>query len=202
MKKDKKVKRIKTLIERLESGADVSRKDLSRVLSLNQMINMDNEWRKEKEGRTSKPSEIEKYEKMLGVALRKYGTYEKYQNRSEYKNSQALYYECERLFEKILEYAQELVTHSPSYCLWFDRDVHGRSLDATDLPRVVTSRSAENQSPENASLFKRTKRELKLEALIGELNALVPQQIDYKDETKFLRAKKRMHKSYDFSDWK
>jgi hypothetical protein len=55
---------------------------------------------------------------------------------------------CESLCEDALEILQEIVAADASLQIWFDRNFgHGSLIDASpgNLPRLVTSRSIENQ---------------------------------------------------------
>ena len=67
MKSEKRLSRIVQLISRLEAGEDVSRSSLARVLTPEQMADLDESWKTEKASRKEpKPSEICRYESLLG----------------------------------------------------------------------------------------------------------------------------------------
>ena len=107
LKTDKKIKRIEQLIERLESGRDVPRKDLKVVLADEEMQKLDDEWEIEKQSRTDKPKEIVEYEKRLGITVRKFGLYENLLPKIEQDKSTTLHNNCQDYCYELIEYLRE-----------------------------------------------------------------------------------------------
>jgi hypothetical protein len=60
--------------------------------------------------------------------------------------------EAEAIFEKALEYLQEIIRSDPQLIIWFDREVENKpenntsSISPTSMPRVITSRSLDRQT--------------------------------------------------------
>ena len=105
----------------------------------------------------------------MRLALLAYNKGEGASSRRRHAAAKRYFAEADKLFERALEYLQEIVAAEPSLCAWFDRDtswtIDGEaSIDATSIPRVVTSRSLDNRG---GGLLRRlqSKRDLKIAAV-------------------------------------
>ena len=180
MNKTKQCNRINLLINRLEAGEDVSRGSLSRVLTPEQMADLDEGWKSEQVYRKQlKPREIKKYEAMLKRGLLLYGKYEATHHKLAINDSRRLIESAESALEKALEFAQEMVQNTNSLQEWLDRDPNDcDGFTPASMPRVVTSKSADNQSSLKKAPCSYSKKQLKLIALHNALEALQPNDLE------------------------
>ena len=205
MRTEKKCARINVLINRLDSGEDVSRSSLARVLTPEQMVGLDDAWKAEMASRkSSKPPELKKYERMLRAGALLYGKYEATHHKLPVYESTRLIRSAEREMEKALEFAVELVEINSSFRMWFDRDPKEADFGApASMPRVVTSKSHDNQSACKGVPFANSKRDLKLVALGEALAKLEPVGLEAFVEPKsVLRDSRSWREKSDFSGWK
>ena len=205
MRTEKKCARINVLINRLDAGEDVSRSSLARVLTPEQMVGLDESWKAEKASRKKpKPSEICRYESLLGQGVMLYGRYESKPYEMSSHESSRLAQEAEKALEKALNFAVELVQIESSFRMWFDRDPKDAHCGApASMPRVVTSKSHDNQSACKGVPFANSKRDLKLAALYEALEKLQPVGLEFFAEPKsVLRDSRSWREKPDFSGWK
>jgi hypothetical protein len=205
MHTEKKYARINVLINRLDAGEDVSRSSLARVLTPEQMVGLDESWKTERASRKEpKPSEIRHYESLLGQGVMLYGRYEAKHQTLPAHESTRLISLAERELEKALEFAVELVQINSSFRMWFDRDPKDADCGApASMPRVVTSKSHDNQSACKRVPFANSKRDLKLAALYDALEKLQPTGVDVFAESKsVLRDSRPWREKPDLSGWK
>jgi len=205
MNNEKRCARIAVLMSRLESGKDVSRSSLARVLTPEQMRALDDAWKAEKGSRkSSKPPELKKYERLLRAGVLLYGKYEATHHKLSSYESTRLIGLAERELEKALEFALELVQINSSFRVWFDRDPKDADSGApAGMPRVVTSKSHDNQSTCKGIPFASSKRELKLVALYEALEKLQPVGLEAFAESKsVLRDSRSWREKPDLSGWK
>ena len=88
--------------------------------------------------------------------------------------------DAQRKMEKALEFAVELVQIDSSFRMWFDRDPkEGDFGSPMSMPRVVTSKSSDNQSGSTKVLFRNTKRDLKKSVLYEALEILQPSSPEF-----------------------
>lgn len=200
MCKETKIKKLEKMIETLESGKDVPRKVLKSVLTDEEIHKLDECWLIEKTSRNKKPDQIKEYEKRLGVALRKYGLCEAAGSRFNPSKRKKLYENCDHLFEKLIEFANELVYSDENLILWFDRPIMMDGVPEPDtIPRTVTSKSPKNRSPQKSNYPVYTKRDLKKIALYSCLEKLIPHEQEEHEDVFNLRGKNR--KVMDTSRW-
>jgi len=174
MKLDKKILRIKSLIDRLENGIDVSTSSLSRVLSEEQFDDYKSEWKSYIDSsKDMKPIEIKKYERKIKVAILHYWRMERYSSIPS-KNGLAKKFghKSDNEFELALEYLKDVLNGNTHLRLWIDRDPAGCEYHPDSVPRCVTS-SKSSHSFKEALLFSfSSKRELKIQTLQCALQAL------------------------------
>ena len=73
MKDAKRHQRLEQLLERLSAGEDVSRRDLSRLLKLQQFQALNRSWQDEQASCSyAKPPELKKYETVLRTGMLQY----------------------------------------------------------------------------------------------------------------------------------
>ena len=180
MRSEKRLSRIAQLISRLEANENASRGSLSRVLTPEQMADLDEGWKAEQVYRKQpKPLEIKKYEAMLKRGLLLYGKYEATHYKLAAYDSRRLIQSAESALEKALEFAQEMVQNTNSLQEWLDRDPNDcDGFTPASMPRVVTSKSANNQSALKKAPCSYSKKQLKLIALHNALEALQPNDLE------------------------
>lgn len=164
--------RLKALLEQLRCGENVQNRSLRTWIGDEAYAEYEAECKLQRELRKelqSKPSAVKEYERRLRLALLAYNKGEGASSRGRHAAAKRYFAEADKLFERALEYLQEIVAAEPSLCAWFDRDtswtIDGEaSIDATSIPRVVTSRSLDNRG---GGLLRRlqSKRDLKIAAV-------------------------------------
>lgn len=174
MKDEKKCSRIIQLISRLEVGEDVSLRSLARVLTPEQMAELNADWEAEKRSRKApKPYEILKYESLLSRGLLLYGKYEANHTKISSYDSGRLIRKAQSALDKALEYACEIVKVNSQLRMWFDRDPEKADFGApAGMPRIITSKSYDNECRGQKLPFSNTKRDLKITALASALEKL------------------------------
>jgi len=180
MRSEKRLSRIAQLISRLEANENVSRGSLSRVLTPEQMADLDEGWKAEQVYRKQpKPLEIKKYEAMLKRGLLLYGKYEATHHKLAAYDSRRLIQSAESALENALEFAQEMVQNTNSLQEWLDRDPRDcYGLNPSSMPRIVTSKSADNQSAVRNAPSTHSMKQLKLIALHEALEELQPNDLE------------------------
>jgi hypothetical protein len=179
MKDAKRQQRIEQLLERLSAGEDVSRRDLSRLLTVQQFQTLDQSWQDEQASRSyAKPPELKKYETLLRTGMLQYSRYEALHKKVDAYRSNQLIEQAQVQLEKALECAVELVESDGSLLPWFDRDPRECQCgDPIGMPRVITSKSFENQSTLRRAPFSQSIRDLKAAALSSALLALQSEEL-------------------------
>lgn len=171
MKDEKRCKRIMELINRLSSGEDVSRRSIARVLSPEQLANLDANWFTEKSTRNQKPPEIKRYEEKLRIGLLHYSRSEQLSGKVSNHTSSKLSDRADGVLDEVIDYARELVDGDQSFLISFDRDPRsGCSTSPGGMPRIITSKSFENRAA--VKNFDSSKRDLKISALSDALDLL------------------------------
>lgn len=193
-------KRINTLISRLESNKDVSRRSIERVVGENGMRRFDNEWRKEKALRGKKPKKMVHYSNLLKIANIQYAKAETSSSRKR-NNAKKLFEKADLMYEAAYEYLKESVVAEPELRLWLDRDpeINGNfqnfriTHDPEGMPRPIW------QIPglaKKCGLTQLSIRDLKIAALHQALETSFPEP-QALDDLDLFRTRKR--KNLDFS---
>jgi hypothetical protein len=135
---------IEELIERIDSGKDVSRRRLFRAIGSTALAKMEKEWRAEVRSRGHKPTEIVEYGRRLGIAMRKYGLADLYSARRS-PSAMKLAHAADSAFEDAYEYLVGALYAKPDLRMWLDRDVRpsveGFSFDPSGMPFPVWSKN-------------------------------------------------------------
>lgn len=198
---------IESLIKRLDSGDDVSRRRLFRVIGSTALAKMEKEWRAEVQSRGHKPPEIAEYAKRLGVALRKYGKADLHSVRGSIKAGR-LFEVAESDFENALEYLTEMLQWKPDLRYWIDRDIDFNDLEfgysPSGMPYPIWSKSPYARK---AVIPKRRIRDFKREALEEALEKLQKRAKRKPELLPDMNAIRRLRgcsdvQDRDFSGWK
>jgi hypothetical protein len=172
MKKNKKVERIKTLIERLDNGCYVTRSSLSRVLGQTGLKKLEREWVVELRSRAYKPIEIVEYSNRVRKGLIYYALGEKQSLKGQGYKAKHSMYKAESILENAVEYLRDVVSSDSSLRMWIDRDVStGSDIEycPEGIPRPIWS----NSNYKNRSVLpKVTKKDIVRELLQTKLETL------------------------------
>lgn len=141
MNVNSKIKRLKTLIARLERADAVSTRSLSRVLTEAQLKVLDETWNEEKSCRkVEKPVAIKKYEGMVRTAILLYERVDKmYFTKSSTRKTKAMSEKAEYAFTNAFLFLEEAIEIDQNLQLWIDRDLEETSFDPIGIPRVIGS---------------------------------------------------------------
>jgi hypothetical protein len=174
----KKINRINKYLEKLRNNQDVQLRDIKSVLTARQYSSMEANWSEQIQIRKpEKPQEITRYDQLLSKALLLDGRHEQVSGRvvkskrlmrDRNEKEKVLGSKADSAFEDALEHLYEILTDDPSLRIWFDRDIGPDSevdINAGAMPRVVTSRSAENQGDVANFFGHKTRMQIKIEAL-------------------------------------
>jgi hypothetical protein len=150
----------------------VRNRELKRWFAEDEYKGFEESWKQQKETRAEyaeKPSEIIEYEERLSKAIFVYNRAEGYRRKGKRKAAKEMGQKADVLFERLLEYFEEIMAADLSLQIWFDRGVDltpngDTTLSPQGVPRVVTSRSLVADGGGFLSLFS-TKKEVKIEIL-------------------------------------
>jgi len=179
-KEQRTLNRLHQLKQKLERGEHVQNRTLKTWIGIDAVHDMEQRWKDEKDSRPKsedKPSEIVEYERLLKRANFVRAKAETASSRSK-SNAGALYNKVDTEYERALEYIQEQVGADSTLQTWLDRPAivapseSGTGIDFNSMPRVITSRSQENQSSGVFHGEKLTKRDIKIEAVEQAISAL------------------------------
>jgi hypothetical protein len=206
MRDDLKLDRIKALIMRLNEGYDIPRKDLQRVLTKNELEELDLSWQREKKETIEKPKDILRYEQLLKTANLHYSRYESMiSHKHDEIKTRSMMHLAEKKYELAIELACEIVGSEKYKIIWFDRNVFESQPCPSGMPRIITSRSNDNnfKGYSTSILGRKTKREYKLLALNIALEKLEPQEeVDPTDLYNAVILNNNNEQNRDFSDFK
>ena len=169
--------KLKGLIAKLKCGEHIQNRTLQTWLWASEYAMLASDWNEQKNIRselTNKPVEVKEYEERLKKALFTYNKAEGLSIRMKHTAAKKLFGKADRQFEQLLEYLQEIIEAEPSLRSWFDRDTEWTadsqiSIDPIGIPRVITSRSANNQTG-NKPHNKLSKAQVKIQVLESALN--------------------------------
>lgn len=200
MKCEKAIKRIKTLIERLENGRYVTRRSLLRVLGEEGVERIEREWVLELKTRTYKPKEIVEYSSRVRKGLIYYALGEKHSLKGEGYKARHSMNKAESILEDAIEYLRDVVSSDGNLTMWIDRDVSvGADIECCPegIPRPIWS----NSNYKNRSVIpKVTKKDITrelLQTMLEKLEGKPPLEL----VTCGIRPKRSLNIS-SFSDFK
>lgn len=196
-----KIKRIHTLIERLEKGETVSNRSLSRVLSEEQMTTLEDEWIEEKASRkVVKPKAILKYESLVKTAIFLNSRMERMcHSKSPHHKIKAMAHKADSAFEKAIEFITEAIQNDGQLRAWIDRDLSEATCDPIGIPRVIGSTSFECRNKSKYPFLALAKRHLKLGALNSALDELQASPIVSEEKMDvFFKKPQKIHNFEEF----
>lgn len=196
---DKHEAKLKVALERLRSGKSVQNRQLLALLGEGEFARFEDEWREQKELREtlkSKPVEVAEYEKRLKQALFTYSKADAASRQGRRQAATEFFAIADTQFERLVEYLGEHIAGKADLEAWFDRSVHfdlgsTPSGSADDFPCVVTSRSARNARG-GLLRAKRTKRQVKIDALERALEELQADDAENDEVAKRLAAGRKL----------
>ncbi|MBU3581336.1 hypothetical protein ICN19_04835 [Polynucleobacter sp. AP-Capit-er-40B-B4] len=186
-------KRIKELMRMLEKGLDVSPRDFNNAVGKDFAKLYKQRWAEQQELREIKPpQEVKEYEQMLQEAVMWHGKLDSYSGRNpkvgkvivnRIKKADEIKNKTDGLFERAYEKLQEIISKDKTLAVWFDRDIDFSfdsdiSLDSDGMPRLITSKSANNLAQGRLQQLHgwKTKAQVKLDVMALALEELVKQE--------------------------
>lgn len=150
----KRLEKLQGLKVRLENGEHIQNKTLQIWLLKEEFEQIAGrfEMKKDKNGFfASKPSAVTEYDKKMQKATFAHNQGENYSHLHNSKLAKKFHNMSQSMFESALEYIRNEAETDRSLYAWFDRSFANAEystigLDPSSMPRVVTSRSSENQA--------------------------------------------------------
>ena len=179
LSKEKRLAKLRTVLEKLCSGKTVQNRQLQTLLSEASYARYLDDYASQTEMRNSlkeKPSVIVEYEKRLKAATFAYSKADAMSAKRKSKRIEEMFGNSDIKFERLNEFLIENIKGHLELEAWFDRPIHTRpdnsfSLTPNAFPQVVTSRSIRNQGGGYMSNLK-TIREVKIDAVQTEIETL------------------------------
>lgn len=203
MRLENKIKRIRLVIERLQSGKDVSISSMSRILTKAQLDQFFVNWKDELSLRKiKKPKEIKEYERRIKIASLHYQKMERFSFiNGKARLSREYSHKADDAFEKAYEYLIEQLHANSELHFWIDRKPDPSQRCPIGVPRIIGSSSFECLDKRKYPYPTLTKRELKLQTLELALFELTKDDLELNCEpTKIVHFPKS--KNHDFSSFK
>ena len=186
-------KRIKELMRMLEKGLEVAKRDFDIAVGKDFAKLYKQRWAEQQELRNIEvPSEVKEYEQMLQEAVMWHGKLDAYSGRTpkvgkvivnRTKKAEEIKNKTDGLFERAYEKLQEIIGSDKSLAMWFDRGIDFSfnthlGIDPVRMPRVITSKSLENQAQGSlaSSYDWKTKAQVKLDVMALALEELAKQE--------------------------
>ena len=198
--KEKRINKLKQVLERLSRGEIVQNRQLKTVLGIEDYARYCDDYREQEQLReilADKPKEITEYERRLKAATFAYSKAD-YKSQKGHRSAKKMFGASDTQFESLSEYLSENIMGHAELEIWFDRsltkclgDSFGVSPDS--FPQIVTSKSLKNTGG-GYSHYLRTIREVKMDAVNAALLVLstpepeaVVEKEDLKTKLKRLR---------------
>lgn len=183
MTPEKRLARLRELLERLEGGVDVATRDLKIVLTPEEWEQMQEMWKQQKEARAEKPPpEIMEFRKKKKLYdLTKARLEKSYKTKNQHLISKMSDREdCMR--DSLIVDAKELLGLDPTYEQWFHWDDIGlpSGVKAVDdlVPQVVSRRTMKGELKKYAQPGKLSKRDIKVIVLQDAISSLTMESVD------------------------
>ena len=197
--KQKKIAKLRKILDRLSRGEIVQNRQLKTVLSEYSYARYLDDYRNQTEMRNwikEKPSIILEYEKRFKAATFAYSKAEAMSAKGKSKRIEEMFDNSDTKFERLNEFLREKIEGHPELEAWFDRPIHtgpdnSFSLTPNAFPQIVTSRSIRNQGGGHAANLK-TIRKVKIDAVAGEIEALQSTTDHEKNQLTFEANQQRM----------
>lgn len=172
-----RLEKLHVLLARLRRGENVQNRQLQTWLGQQGYKAFEDAWSNVTEMRnmlTSKPGELIEYEALLKKAIMLYNRGEAASLKGQ-ASARRFHAKAQAAFEKALLRLEEMMGQDPSLQVWLDRHcdftAEGTlSLDPIGMPRVITSRSPDNQGSVGSKL--RSKRDCKIAAVEAEIERI------------------------------
>ena len=198
--KEKRIDRLKQVLERLSRREIVQNRQLKTVLGAEHYARYLDDCREQEQLRgmlKDKPKEITEYEKRLKAATFAYSKADSKSVKGQHKTASKMFNDADGLFERLAEYLSEKIAGHLDLEAWFDRTVettpeNSFGLSPDSFPQVITSRSLKNAGGGHL-VNKRTIREVKIDAVKAILEELTsPKQETVVDTTDQMARFKRL----------
>ena len=198
--KEKRIDRLKQVLERLSRGEIVQNRQLKTVLGAEGYARYCYDYREQEQLReilADKPKEITEYERRLKAATFAYNKADSKSIKRQHKSASKMFNYTDTLFERLAEYLSEKIAGDLDLEAWFDRTVettpeNSFGLSPDSFPQVITSRSLNNAGGGHL-VNKRTIREVKIDAVKAILEELTsPKQETVVDTTDQMARFKRL----------
>jgi len=191
----KRAAKLKAALEQLRGGKNVQNRQLRTLLGEDGYARFLDDWRQQQELRETlfeKPKEVLEYDRRLREATFAYGKADAASGQGRHKAAKTLMAISDAKFERLIEFLSERFEGQAHLECWLDRSVqldfkNAPSLCPSAFPVVVTSRSTRNEGGGLLSM-KRTKRQVKIDAVERELEELLNGVADEGEITQRLAA--------------
>ena len=198
---EKRIDKLKQVLERLSRGEIVQNRQLKTVLGTEGYARYCDDCHEQEQLRDmlgDKPKEITEYERRLKAAT---FAYNKADSKSQkgHRSAKKMFGASYTLFERLSEYLTEKMAGNGALETWFDRPLatgaeDSFGLDPDSFPKIITSRSLNNKGG-GYLVNKRTIREVKVDAVQRVLEELTaPEQEIVVDEIAQMARLKRLRK--------
>ena len=152
--KEKRIDRLKQVLERLSRGEIVQNRQLKTVLGAEGYARYCYDYREQEQLReilADKPKEITEYERRLKAATFAYSKADDKSQKGRSRTAKKMFGASDRLFERLSEYLTEKIVGHHDLEIWFDRPLatgaeDSFGLDPDSFPKIITSRSLNNKS--------------------------------------------------------
>ena len=197
---EKRIDKLKQVLERLSCGKIVQNRQLKTVLGAEGYARYCYDYRGQEQLReilANKPKEITEYERRLKAATFAYSKADDKSQKGRSRTAKKMFGASDRLFERLSEYLTEKIAGHHHLEAWFDRPVettpeNSFGLSPDSFPQVITSRSLKNAGGGHL-VNKRTIREVKIDAVKAILEELTsPKQETVVDTTDQMARFKRL----------
>ena len=179
---EKRIYRLKQVLERLSRRKTVQNRQLKTLLGVEHYARYCDDCREQEQLREmlgDRPKEITEYERRLKAATFAYSKADSKSVKGQHKTAHKMFNYTDTLFERLAEYLSEKIAGDLDLEAWFDRTVettpeNSFGLSPDSFPQVITSRSLNNAGGGHL-VNKRTIREVKIDAvktILEELTAL------------------------------
>ena len=181
---EKRINKLKQVLERLSRGKIVQNRQLKTVLGTEGYARYLDDCHVQEQLREmlgDKPKEIIEYERRLKAATFSYNKADSKSVKGQHKTAHKMFNYTDGLFERLAEYLSENIAGHGALETWFDRTVettpeNSFGLDPDSFPKIITSRSLNNKGG-GYLVNKRTIREVKMDAIEAILEELTtPEQ--------------------------
>lgn len=179
MTDSKRIKRLQTLIEKMESGKDIARRDLENALTETEWNEYETAIENEKVLKkliTDTPEGLKKYSDLLKKADLLDTRAESLYPRGNPETRKRLHQQAESAYENALQYLSEELQQHPDFRMLIDRDFDESlekypSSDRQSVPRLISS--ASHNAQKSIDSLHDKKRNIKLSILQSSLEALL-----------------------------